>query len=61
MDFIPDPTLFKAVTFSLKMMGQGTPPGVANTRAADYYGVSVSDVAHFTGQAAARSAHRRPR
>jgi hypothetical protein len=50
-DYIPDLTLFKAVMFALHMMGEGKPPAVANTRAARYYRVSVSDVAHYTGQA----------
>jgi hypothetical protein len=59
MDYIEDKTLFKAVTFALKMMQQGTPPAVANTRSANYYGVSVGDVAHYTGQAAGTCAHRR--
>jgi hypothetical protein len=61
MDYIPDKTLFKAVTFALKMMREGTPPAVANTRAARYYGVEVSDVAHYTGQAAGTCSGRRGR
>jgi hypothetical protein len=61
MDYIPDRTLFKAVMFARRMMREGTAPGVANTRAAQYYGVSVADVAHHTGQAAGTSAGRRRR
>jgi hypothetical protein len=61
MDYIPDPTLFKAVTFALRLMREGTPPAVANTRAAGHYRVSVSDVAHYTGQAAATCSRRRGR
>jgi hypothetical protein len=59
MDYIPDRTLFNAVMFARRMIREGTPPGVANTRAADYYGVSVQDVAHYTGQVGGRSARRR--
>lgn len=59
MDYIPDKTLFKAVMFARKMMREGTPPGVANTRAAQYYRVSVSDVAHYTGQVASNCAQRK--
>lgn len=62
MDFIPDKRLYAAVMFARKMMREGTPPGVANTRAANYYGVSVQDVAHYTGQVGGRSKSRkRPR
>jgi hypothetical protein len=59
MDYIPDRTLFKAVMFALRMMREGTPPAVANTRAAGYYGVGVSDVAHYTGQAGRTCSRRR--
>jgi hypothetical protein len=61
IDYIPDRTLFKAVMFALRMMREGTPPAVANTRAAGYYGVAVSDVAHYTGQAGAAGSRRRNR
>jgi len=61
MDYIPDKTLYAAVMFARRMMSQGTPPGVANTRAANYYGVAVSDVAHYTGQVGGTCAHRRHR
>jgi hypothetical protein len=59
MDYIPDKRLFAAVMFARKMMREGTPPGVANTRAANYYGVAVQDVAHYTGQAGGRSGGRK--
>jgi len=59
MDFIPDKTLFKAVMFARKMMRDGTPPGVANSRAAAYYGFQVHQGAHYTGQVAANCARRR--
>jgi hypothetical protein len=54
MDFIEDKELFKAVMFARKMMGQGTPPAVANTRAAEYYGYEAGEVAHYTGQVGGR-------
>lgn len=61
MDYIPDPMLYRAVMFARSMMREGTPPGVANSRAANYYGVPVGDVAHYTGQAGARARARRRR
>jgi hypothetical protein len=54
MDYIPDKALFAAVMFARKMMREGTPPGIANTRAANYYAVSVQDVAHYIGQVGGR-------
>jgi len=60
-DYIGDQALFKAVMFALKMMREGTPPGVANTRAASYYGFAVHEVAHYTGQAGGTCARRRRR
>ncbi len=54
MDFIPDKILYKAVMFARNMMRKGTPPPIANARAAKYYGVSINDVAHYTGQNASR-------
>jgi hypothetical protein len=59
MDYIPDPQLFKAVMFALQMMREGKPPAVASTVAADYYDFPVSDVAHYTGQAAGNAKKRR--
>ncbi|HEY7427513.1 MAG TPA: hypothetical protein VH682_24980 [Gemmataceae bacterium] len=59
LDYIADRTVYAAVMFALKMMHQGTPPAIANSRAADYYGVAVQDVAHYTGQAGGRSARRK--
>lgn len=59
MDYIPDKRLYVAVMFALKMMREGTPPGVANTRAANHYGVAVQDVAHYTGQVGGRSGGRK--
>jgi hypothetical protein len=54
MDFIPDKTVYKAVMFARQMMRNGTLPSIANSRAAKYYGISSSDVAHYTGQNANR-------
>jgi len=59
MDHISDPILFKAVMFARKMMRQGVPPSVANARAASFYDVAVSSLAHYTGQVAARCARRK--
>ena len=43
-----------AVCFALSMIRKGKPAGIANTVAANYYSVPVSDVAHYVGQHAAR-------
>ena len=51
MDYISDKDLYKAVMFARKMIRNGTPPGIANARAAQYYKVSTSDVAQYVGQA----------
>lgn len=59
MDFIPDKKLFKAVMFARKMMREGKKPAIANSRAAKYYSVPVSDVARYTGQTGGRIAARR--
>ena len=59
MDYISDKTLYKSVMFARKMIREGKQPRIANSRAAKYYGVSVSDVAHFTGQTAGRIAGKR--
>jgi len=59
MDYISDPILFKAVMFARSMIRNGKPAGLANTIAANYYEVEVSDVAHYVGQAAAHSRRRR--
>jgi hypothetical protein len=61
MDYIPDKRLYAAVMFALKMMREGTPPAVANARAAGYYHFPVTDVAHYTGQAGGTCAQRRRR
>jgi hypothetical protein len=47
--FRADRNLYLAVSFSIKMIRDGLNPGIANTRAAEYYEVDVSDVAHYVG------------
>jgi hypothetical protein len=59
MNYIPDKQLYAAVMFARRMIREGTPPGVANTRAAGYYGVSIHDVARYVGQAGGTFAQRR--
>lgn len=58
MDYIEDKEIFKAVMFARKLMRQGKPARKANYIAAHYYGVSISDVAHYTGQTAGTYAGR---
>jgi len=57
--YIPDKAVFAAVMFAYKLMRQGMPPSVANTRAANHYRVSVSQVAHYTGMVGGKCAQRR--
>jgi hypothetical protein len=47
--FIKDRDLYSAVSFSIAMIRKGQNPGIANTRAAEYYGVDVKEVAHYVG------------
>ena len=54
MDFIPDKAVYKAVMFATMMIRDGTAPAVAIRRAAYYYEVNYSDVAHYVGQRAGR-------
>jgi hypothetical protein len=61
MDFIPDKNLFKAVMFARDMIRDGTPAGVAISRAARYYGYESNEVARYVGQAAGTFAHRKRR
>jgi len=61
MDYIADPDLYKAVMFARTMIREGKPPGVAISRAADYYGVETADVARYVGQAGGTCAQRRRR
>ena len=58
-DPTPGKALFAAVLFARRMLRDGTPPGAATAVAADYYGVAVSQVAHYTGQAAGTYTGRR--
>jgi len=50
MDYIDDKTVYAAVMFARRMIREGTPAAVAIRRAANYYGVYVSSVAHYVGQ-----------
>jgi hypothetical protein len=59
MDYIPDKTLYAAVMFARKMIREGKPPGIANTRAANYYKVSSKDVAHYAGQVGSKVRNRK--
>jgi hypothetical protein len=59
LPFIPDKALFKAVMFARSMMRKGTNPGLANYKAAQYYGFAKEEVAKYTGMAAARIKARR--
>jgi hypothetical protein len=55
LPYIPERQLYAAVLFAPKMIREGTPPGLANWKAARHYGVSTSDVAHYTGLVAGRA------
>jgi hypothetical protein len=55
MDYIGDKSVFAAVMFARKLIRGGMSPGLANARAAKYYGVQVSDVAKYVGQHASRT------
>ncbi|MBZ0289213.1 MAG: hypothetical protein K8I30_16455 [Anaerolineae bacterium] len=55
MDWIDDKTVFKAVMFARNLIGKGLSPATANYRAANYYRVSVSEVARYVGQHASRT------
>ena len=61
MDFIDDKNLFAAVMFARRMIREGTSAGIANSRAAKYYAVSISDVARYVGQAGGTCRQRRRR
>ena len=54
LSFIPDKTLFKAVSFARSLIRKGVRPDIANNKAARYYRVDVSDVAHHIGKLASR-------
>jgi len=53
MEYIQDKRLFKAFSFARHLMRNGTRPDIANVKAAKYYKVRISDVAHHTGKLAA--------
>lgn len=48
IEFNPNATLVRAVTYARKLIDAGTPPESANSQAAAFYRVSVTDVAHYT-------------
>ena len=58
-DHIKDRDVLKAVLFAVVMVRRGTRPNIANSRAAKYYNVKVSEVAFYSGQHAARIASSR--
>lgn len=53
-DHIGDKDVCRAVYFAISMIRSGEFANIANARAAKYYGVPTSKVAHFVGQHAAR-------
>jgi hypothetical protein len=59
IDFIPDRQLYCAVMFALRMIREGTPPGLAIWRAASYYRREITAVAHYVGQAGGTCSGRR--
>jgi hypothetical protein len=59
MDYIGDKQLFAAVMFARRMIHEGTSPGIAITRAANYHEMPVRDVARYVGQAARNTQLRR--
>lgn len=59
MPFIEDKTMFRAICFARKMTKEGMGAGLAISKAARYYELPESDVAHWMGKcAAARKKHR---
>ena len=54
MDYISDKPTYKAVMFARKMMRDGLRAPVAIRKAAYYYDVDMSDVAHYVGQVGGR-------
>jgi hypothetical protein len=58
MDYIPDKQLFAAVMWAREQIREGQAPGIAIYKAANYYGYSTEDVAHYVGQEASRKRHR---
>jgi hypothetical protein len=49
LPYIEDKQLFAAVMFAIKMIGDGVGYGLANYKAANYYGYETSEVAHYVG------------
>ena len=55
MDYISDKDTYRAVMFARKMIRDGTRPSIAIRKAAYYYQVDMSDVAHYVAQTGGRS------
>lgn len=53
-DYIADRNIYKAVCFASKMIRQGRAPQRAIRIAAHYYGVDMSEVAHYVAQKGGR-------
>lgn len=49
MKYIKDSDVYKAVNFAASMIKKGTRTGLAVYKAASYYNVSSSEVAHHLG------------
>ena len=54
MDYIPEKDLYKAVMFARKMRRDGRSAENAIRIASRYYGVDMSDIAHYMGQVGGR-------
>jgi len=49
MPFISDKDLFGGVMYARRLIREGNPPGLAIVKAASYWRVDKSDVAHYVG------------
>ena len=54
MEYIRDPDTYKAVMFARNMIRNGRSAPVAIRIASRYWGVDISDVAHYVGQVGGR-------
>ena len=55
MPYISDKDTFKAVIFARRLIGVGMPIGLANYKAAKYYGLDVNQVARYMGKLASNT------
>ena len=55
MDYISDKDTYRAVMFARQMIRNGTHAPIAIRKAAHYYQVDMSDVAHYVAQTGGRS------